>query len=78
MAAREDALAELETVSRTSERLQSQLSHHLASHGAAMVMRRAAQDGPVSRSYHRLVSGTWAALVVLAIIVALVVVLRVA
>lgn len=77
LARREDAVSELDTLSRMNARLQSQLTHHLSSQGAAMVMRRAAQEGPVSRPYHQLLSGAAVTIVILALLVALLIIVRV-
>ncbi|HET8977712.1 MAG TPA: hypothetical protein VFN87_06105 [Solirubrobacteraceae bacterium] len=50
-AAREQAMTDREALARTNERLQAELTDLLSARGAAMVMRRAAQETPASRPY---------------------------
>lgn len=75
VAARDEAVAERDALSRTAERLQSELADLLSARGAALVMRRAAQERPASRPFAGLLPGAIALIVLLAI--ALVIVLRV-
>jgi hypothetical protein len=72
VAARDEARAERTALSRTNERLESELADLLSARGAAMVMRRAAQEHPASRSRVGLLPVAIAAIVVLAIVLAIV------
>jgi hypothetical protein len=70
VAARDDAVAERDALVRTTDRLQAELTDLVSARGAAMVMRRAAQERPASRPYARLLPGAVAvAILVLAAIV---------
>lgn len=75
VAARDEAVSERDALSRTNERLQSELADHISARGAALVMRRAAQERPASRPHAGLLPGAIATIVLLAIVV--VIVLRV-
>ena len=77
-AARDEAVSANEALSHTTERLDSELADLRSARGAALVMRRAAQAPAVSRRYARIFPGTIAITVVLAIVLILVVLLRVA
>jgi hypothetical protein len=65
-----------EALSRTTERLDSELADLLSARGAALVMRRAARAPAVSRRYARIFPGTIAITVALAIVLILVILLR--
>jgi hypothetical protein len=72
-AERDDAVSAREALSRTTERLQSELAELLSARGAALVMRRAAQEPAVSRRFGRIFPAAIA--VALAIVIILVVLL---
>jgi hypothetical protein len=73
VAARDEAVAERDALARTTERLQAELTGLLSARGAAMVMRRAAQESPASRARLRAYSRPIAvAIIVLLAIVVLI------
>jgi hypothetical protein len=76
LAARDDAAYQRDALSRTSERLQSELTEVTSARGAALVMRRAAHDRAISRR-NTLLPGVIALVVVLAIVLVLLIVLHV-
>ncbi|HWE08274.1 MAG TPA: hypothetical protein VG325_02900 [Solirubrobacteraceae bacterium] len=67
VAARDAAVADHDALARTTERLQAELTDLLSARGAAMVMRRAAQERPASRPYGRLLPGAIAIVVLVAV-----------
>jgi FtsZ-binding cell division protein ZapB len=75
VAAREEAISERDALSRSNDRLQSELADRISARGAALVMRRAAQGRTVSRPQAPLLPLGIVIVVLLA--VALVIVLRV-
>jgi hypothetical protein len=66
-----------EALARTNERLQAELTDLLSARGAAMVMRRAAQESPASRPYASVLGLLPLALAMIAVAAILVVVLLV-
>ena len=76
VAARHDAVYQRDALSRTSERLQSELSGVVSDRGAALVMRRAARERAVSRR-NTLLPVAILSLIVLVVAVVLLVVLGV-
>ncbi len=68
VAARQDAVAQRDALARTSERLQGELSELLSARGAALVMRRAAQDR-ASRPYALLIPRAMGGFLILVIVV---------
>jgi hypothetical protein len=74
VAARDEAVAARDALARTTDRLQAELTSLLSARGAAMVMRRAAQESFASRPYARLLPAVIAvAIIVLPAIVLLIV-----
>ena len=67
---------EHETLARTNQHLQAELTDLTATRGAAMAIRQASYDGPVSRTGARFVPRLLAVIALLAIIVALLIILR--
>ena len=76
VAARDDAVYQRDALSRTSERLQSELANVISTRGAALVMRRAAQESPASRRRPALIPSAIGIIAVLTLIVVLLIVLR--
>ncbi len=72
LAARDDALAERDALVRANAELKADLSNQIASHGAALVMRRATRARPAPERYPGLLAR---ALVVIALLVIVVVLL---
>jgi hypothetical protein len=77
LAARDAAVRERDALSATNQRLQSELADHIASHGAALVMRRAAMEPPTFRTYAGLVPRGIAVIVLLAVVVVVLIILGV-
>jgi hypothetical protein len=73
---RDDALARADGLSQANERLHAQLANLTTSKGAALVMREAAQHGPVHRTDVGLVPRMLAVLALLAIVVVMLVIVR--
>jgi hypothetical protein len=76
LTARDEALRRADALSRTNERLHVELTEFLSARGAAMVMRRAAQE-PASRPLAGLLPGALAIPALLAVVIALLIILRV-
>jgi hypothetical protein len=76
VAKQESAVAERDALARGNERLQSELSDLHSSRGAALVMRRAAREGPATHTGAALIRGAIALLLVAAVAVVLLIVLR--
>jgi hypothetical protein len=76
MAARDEAVSTGEELSRTSERLDSELADLHSARGAALVMGRAAHAPVVSRRYANIFLATITIAVLLAIVLILLVLLR--
>jgi len=74
VAARDDAVYQRDALSRTSERLQSELANVVSTRGAALVMRRAAQERPASRLHVPVLAIAIGVIVVLAIVLVIVLV----
>lgn len=72
-AARDDTIHQRDALVQTSERLQSEFAELSSSHGAALVMRRAAQEGAAFRRSPAMGPAAIAILVLLAVIVVLIV-----
>jgi hypothetical protein len=75
VAAREEAISERDALSRSNDRLQSELADRISARGAALVMRRATQGRTASRPQAPLLP--LAIVIVVLLAVALVIVLRV-
>ena len=77
-AARDKAMAEHDGLRRNNERLQSQLADQIsARRGAALVIRRAAQEPPASRPFALIVPRAIALIVLLAIVLGVLAALKV-
>ncbi len=74
---RDEAVAAHEALARTNERLQSELAVLRSAHGAAIVMRRAAQTPSATRRYDHVFRGAIAIAALLAILVIALVLLHV-
>jgi hypothetical protein len=77
VAARDEAASIREALSRTTERLHSDLADLRSARGARLVMRRAAQAPAVSRRYASILPSAITIAVVLATVLILVILLRV-
>jgi hypothetical protein len=78
LSARDDALRDRDSLRSALEQHQSQRAHEASARGAAMVMRRAIQEPPAFRAQAHVLPRALAIIVLLAIVVALLIVLRVA
>jgi hypothetical protein len=76
VAARDEAVYQRHALSRTSERLQSELANLISARGAAMVMRRAAHDRPASRRRPAVLAGAIGIILALTLVLVLLIALR--
>jgi hypothetical protein len=77
LAALDDALVDRDSLARAHDQVQSELSHQISSHGAAMVMRRAVQEPPAFERHAGVLPRAIVVIALLAIMVALLIVLHV-
>lgn len=70
-AARDEAVYQRDALSRTSQRLQSELAGLSSARGAAMVMRRAVQEPPAVRRHPAVLRGAFAIIVALVLVLIL-------